>query len=75
MKNNSIIAFVLICLLFLTSCEKEYTCLCKEIDTSTGKTSKTWNPMKGTYTKSDAEKWCNSNETSGFGIRIECDLK
>lgn len=59
----------------LLSCEKEYTCSCKEIDTTTGKMTKNWNPMKGTYTRTDAEKWCHGNETSGFGIRIECSLK
>jgi len=59
----------------LMSCEKEYSCSCKEVDISTGKTTNTWSPMKATLTKADAQKWCSSYETSDFGIRIECSLK
>lgn len=75
MKKLIIVIPLTVYILVSVSCEKQYTCACKEVDTVTGTITKTWNPMKGTYTKSDAEKWCSSNETSGFGIRIECDLR
>ena len=75
MKKTSLMLTLTVYVMTLLSCEKQYTCSCREIDTSTGKTTKTWNPMKGTFTKAEAQTWCHSNETSGFGIRIECSLK
>ena len=69
----SIIA--LFTLLICASCEKEYTCTCREIDTNTGLTTNTWAPQKGTYSKSDATTWCHGQEVSGFGTEIKCDLK
>lgn len=72
-KYRSIAAAFALCM--ITSCEKEYTCTCREIDTSTGKTTNIWAPQKGTFSKSDADIWCHSSETSGFGIRIACELK
>lgn len=71
---------MVITILFLavgvTSCEKEYTCQCKEVDTQTGKVNRRWNPMRSTFvSSSDATAWCKGNETSGFGMRIECQLQ
>jgi hypothetical protein len=70
----SIIA--LLAVFTLTSCEKEYTCSCREIDTSTGKINNYWTPEKKTFDNaSDAETWCHGSEISGFGVAIKCDLK
>ncbi|OJW82302.1 MAG: hypothetical protein BGO69_17075 [Bacteroidetes bacterium 46-16] len=75
MKKKLIIMLAMLTTITLVSCEKEYTCSCREVDTSTGQVTKYWTPQKGTYTKSDAETWCYGQEVSGFGIEIKCDLK
>lgn len=60
----------------LMSCEKDYTCSCREVDTSTGKVTKYWSPQKQTFdNSSDANTWCQGQEISGFGIEIKCYLK
>lgn len=71
-----IVITILLLAVGVTSCEKEYTCQCKEVDTQTGKVNKRWNPMRSTFvSSSDATAWCKGNEISGFGIRIECQLQ
>lgn len=69
------VAMVIIALC-ISSCEKEYTCQCQEVNTNTGKVTRTWSPKRGTFTSSsDASTWCHGNETSGFGIKVECELR
>jgi hypothetical protein len=75
MKAITYILFTLLCASFM-SCEKDYTCSCREVDTSTGKVTKYWSPQKHTFdNSSDANIWCHGQEVSGFGIEIKCDLK
>ncbi len=70
------ITLTLVALLLLASCEKEYTCSCREVDASTGQVTKYWSPQKETFdNSSDANTWCHGQQISGFGTEIKCDLR
>jgi len=70
-KLTTILAIMLFT---FSSCEREYTCHCRLLDSS----GKQLNSLsyRGTYTESDAKVWCDNynEESAGFGFSWECTL-
>lgn len=71
-KITSIAAVALFCALAMTSCKKDYTCVCTA--NAGGQTVSTEASL-GKQTKKDAEAACSAKATSVGGVSYECKLK
>lgn len=75
MNTRTITSFIAVIALIVTftSCEKEYKCTCQNVD-STGMVTSMYT-KSGTFTASDAQTWCKSDEGKTLSIVTKCTLR
>lgn len=75
MKNRITMITILVLVILTSSCEKDYSCSCKEVDTSTSATKNSYTLKKSFLQKSEASSWCSGMNENYFGIKRECNIK
>ena len=76
MKKLVLLASAAFIVASMTSCKKDYTCVCTETYSYNGTTQTETYAYTANLKKKDAKTWCEVNSSSsGFGYSTSCALK